>query len=248
MLLAKVLLISTLWGAEQAGHGVNHGVDHGVMGEVFAIDEKNLVEVIMEKLTTLQENGKLDAYNQQIQAKVKNQIERPKPVEGIAHTTSPRTFKHDPSITVTKDLKDHQGVVFHRKGDKLNPLDYKSMNHPFLLIDGDDFDHLTWAFKMLKTFPLAKIILVKGAPLKIMEEIGIKIFFDQFGEITKKLGITQVPALVTQDGATLLVQEMHPDSIYAQDNDQSAPYTLKEASAQPTKATTNLGSHAGDKS
>ena len=71
------------------------------------------------------------------------------------------------------------------------------MTNPLLFIDGDESIQLTWAFRMLKIHPLAKIIFVKGAPLKIMEEIGLTIYFDQHGGITKKLGITQVPAIVT---------------------------------------------------
>jgi conjugal transfer pilus assembly protein TraW len=65
---------------------------------------------------------------------------------------------------------------------------------------------------MLKIHPLAKIIFVKGAPLKIMEEIGLTVFFDQHGKITKKLGITQVPAIVIQDGKHLKIEEVKADA------------------------------------
>ena len=117
---------------------------------------------------------------------------------------------------MSKDLKDHKGVVFHRKNDKVNPLHYLKMTKPFLLIDGDDADHLTWALRMLKKYPLGKIILVKGAPLQIWREIGLTIYFDQLGNITKKLGIKQVPALVTQSGDALLIQEMKADDLWVE--------------------------------
>jgi conjugal transfer pilus assembly protein TraW len=187
-------------------------VDYMIVGEVFPIQEKNLIEVIQAKLLKLQADGKLESYNQQVQSRVKSQIERPAPVAGIAHTITPKTFTYDPSITVTTDLKDAHGTVFHHKGEKVNPLEYRSMTKPFLFIDGDESLQLTWAFRMLKIHPQAKIIFVKGAPIKIMQEIGLTIFFDQHGKITKKLGITQVPAIVTQEGKFLKIEEVKADA------------------------------------
>ena len=101
---------------------------------------------------------------------------------------------------MTKDLKDHQGTVFYQKGQRVNPLETRALTKPLLFIDGDESLHLTWAFLMLKRHPLAKVILVKGASLQIMRELGIQVFFDQAGKITQKLGIRQVPAIVTQEG------------------------------------------------
>jgi conjugal transfer pilus assembly protein TraW len=206
---------------------VVHPKDFGVLGEVFPIQETNLIEVIQAKLLKLQANGKLDTYNQQIQAKVKSQIERPAPVAGITHTVKPRTFTYDPSITVAADLKDTHGTVFHRKGERVNPLHFRSMTKPLLFIDGDDAIQITWAFRMLKKHPLAKIILTNGAPLKIMEDIGLTIYFDQHGKITQKLGIKQVPAIVTQDGEVLKIEEVKADV------DELVEMRLKEAKQKP---------------
>lgn len=210
---------------------VTHPVDHGTFGEVFPINERNLVEVIQEKLLKLQADGKLETYNQQIQKKVKSQIERPAPVAGIVHTKTPRTFTYDPSITVTTDLKDHEGRVFYHKGEKVNPLHYRSMSKPLLFIDGDESMHLTWVFRMLKKYPLAKVILTNGAPLKIMEEMGFAIYFDQHGTITKKLGIKQVPAIVIQekDQEVLMIQEVRGDA------DALVDMRLQETTQQPKR-------------
>ena len=204
-------------------------MDYGVVGEVFPIQEKNLIEVIQAKLLKLQADGKLDKYNQQIQAKVKSQIERPAPVAGITHTVKPRTFTFDPSITVAADLKDHKGTVFHRKGERVNPLHFRAMTKPLLFIDGDDSIQVTWAFRMLKKHPLAKIILTNGAPLKIMEDIGLTIYFDQHGKITQKLGIACVPAIVTQEGEVLKIEEVKADV------DELVEMRLQEAKQKPQK-------------
>ena len=189
-------------------------IDHGVLGEVFDITEQDLIAVILQKLHQLQADGQLEAYQQQIQAKVKDSIERPQPVKDIVHTQTPRSYTFDPSITLSHDLKDHQGNTFYKKGTVVNPLTIRPMTKPLLLIDGDSKDHLTWALKMLKTYPLAKIILVKGAPLKIMKEIGLTIYFDQQGIICKRFGIQQVPVLISQKDDQLLIQEMKTEDIF----------------------------------
>lgn len=186
--------------------------DVGVFGALFPIEEHNLIEVIQTRLAKLQQEGTLTMHQRNIQNKVKKQIERPTPVEGITHTIKPRTFTVDPTITVTQDLKDHQGRVFYQKGQRVNPLESRALTKPLLFIDGDESSHLTWAFFMLKRYPLAKVILVKGAPLQMMKDLGLQVFFDQFGKITKKLGIQQVPAIVTQDGLVLKIEEVKADA------------------------------------
>ncbi len=186
--------------------------DLGTFGAMFPIEENNLLDVIQARLAKLQQEGTLERHQQNIQSKVKKRIERPQAVEGIIHTVQPRTYTFDPSITVTKDLKDHQGTVFYQKGQQVNPLETRALTKSLLFIDGDESTHLTWAFFMLKGHPLAKVILVKGAPLQMMKDLGIPIFFDQFGKITHKLGIKQVPAIVTQEGMLLKVEEQKADA------------------------------------
>ena len=69
---------------------------------------------------------------------------------------------------------------------------------------------------MLKTYPLAKLIFVKGAPLKIMKEIGLTVYFDQQGVICQKFGIKQVPALISQQDEQLLIQEMKAEDLWVE--------------------------------
>lgn len=231
-LFSLILMIQAIWPPSLLGQGQEQAkdpeiaveaakaaeseeaVDFGVMGEVFPILEQDLIEVIMQKLQKLQADGKLEVYQKQIQDRVKNGIEWPNPVKDVIHTKTPRSYTFDPSIVVSKDLKDHNGNVFYKKGTKVNPLTIRPMTKPLLLIDGDETDHLTWAFKMLKTHPLAKIIFVKGAPLKIMKEIGLTIYFDQQGVICQKFGIKQVPTLISQKDDLLLIQEMKAEDIF----------------------------------
>ena len=53
-----------------------------------------------------------------------------------------------------------------------------------------------------------KPILIGGAPLKLMREWKREVFFDQGGVLSRKFLLQQVPAVVTQDGKRLRVDEV----------------------------------------
>jgi conjugal transfer pilus assembly protein TraW len=180
--------------------------DYGVVGNTFEILEEDLLEVIETKLKTLAQDGNLQSHQSKIAAGVKETIKRPKPVEGIQHTTKARAFTYDPSITVPYYLKDHQGKVFYAKGTKVNPLDYQSLTKPLLFIDGDDQPQVEWA---MSQHPAAQIILTKGSPFELMENLDRPVYFDQEGALTKKLGIFQIPTRVTQQEKHLLIEEIN---------------------------------------
>jgi len=179
--------------------------DFGVVGTTFEILEEDLLEVIEKRLKKLEEEGSLQEHQQKIAKQAQEKIKRPKAVEGVHHTTKPRSFIYDPSITVPYDLKDHQGKIFHAKGTKVNSLDYKSLSKPLLFIDGDDEAQVDWAKEQN---PNSQIILIKGSPFELMEKLDRSVYFDQEGVLVKKLGIEQVPAKVTQQEKHLLIEEV----------------------------------------
>lgn len=172
--------------------------------------------VIQEKLQALEAAGTLKTHQEKLVAKIKQALRNPGTVPGIHTTTRPRTFTVNPSIVVPYDLADHQSVVFQKRGTVVNSLHTVSLTKPLLFIDGDDKSQVAWALhqqaERQKTVqPLPKIILVKGSPFSLMEQNGALFYFDQKGSLTKKLGITQVPARVTQVGDLLNIEEVKLD-------------------------------------
>jgi conjugal transfer pilus assembly protein TraW len=190
-------------------------IELGVYGETFPIEEKNLLEVIRVKLQGLSESGKLEDHQKTILNKAKEQLNRPSPVKGIAKTVTPKSFLYDPSITVPYDLKDHEGRVFHQKGTKVNPLNTHQMKCPLMFVDGDDSEQVFWAIQQHKAAENSrkpKIILIQGAPFDLSKKLHLPIYFDQSGVLVKKLGISQVPAMVSQTGEKLLIEEVNTRS------------------------------------
>ena len=174
---------------------------------IYPIEEQDPIVLIQSKLKRMEERGELQRYNQELQKKTKVAIERPKPVEGITKARESRVVYYDPTYEVLEDIKDHTGHVFYKKGTKINPLETVTLSQELLFFDGDDEEQMAFAREKLKERPV-KLILVKGAPLTLSEQLKVPVFFDQAGLLTKKLGIDHVPALVTQDNLLLRIEEI----------------------------------------
>ncbi len=181
--------------------------DLGTRGVIYPIEEEDPIVLIQRKLKGMEERGELKKRNQELQKKTKAAVERPKPVEGITRAQENRTFYFDPTYVGEEDLKDHTGKVFYKKGTKINPLETVTLSHDLLFFDEDDVSQKAWAQQKLQNGPV-KLILVKGAPLSLSEAWKVPVYFDQGGILTKKLGIQHVPALVTQEGLRLRVEEV----------------------------------------
>ncbi len=183
-------------------------LDLGQFGHTFPIIEQSLSEVILAKLQKLEASGDLAKHQKIIQDKVLNHVKNPKSVAGIRNALAKKQFHYNPEITLNNDLKDHKGTIIYPAGTTVNPLDTRPMTKPLLFIDGSDHRQIAWAQGQLQNNPLAKVILVKGSPFdpQLQGAMGERpIFFDQGGKITQKLGIKEVPAIVTQDGSQLLI-------------------------------------------
>ncbi|MDI9640427.1 type-F conjugative transfer system protein TraW [Geitlerinema splendidum] len=193
-----------------------HAKDFGVCGKIAPIEEHDPIVLIQSKLKTMEERGELERHNRELQKKTRMAIERPKPVEGISKAKETHIFYYDPTYIVPEDLKDHMGRIIHSKGTRLNPLETVTLSQELLFFDGDDEDQVAFAKEKLKE-KLAensvKLILVKGAPLSLSEELKVPVYFDQSGLLIKKLGIHHVPALVTQDGVRLRVEEIKKEEL-----------------------------------
>lgn len=188
-----------------------HAKSLGIHGVIYAIEEQDPIQVIQQKLKVMENSGELEQRNLELQKKTRASVERPKPVEGITKATKGRIFYYDSTYIVKEDLKDHQGRVFAKKGTRINPLETVTFSQNLIFLDGDDEEQLVWVQKQCSKSignNSVRLILVKGAPLELSEELGIPVYFDQNGILSKKLGVQHVPAVVSQDNLRLRIQEI----------------------------------------
>jgi conjugal transfer pilus assembly protein TraW len=183
--------------------------DLGVIGPVYPIAEPSLLEVILSKLREADANGVMARLQRDTQVNVKRSIEQPAPVTGITRTTKARSFYYDPSIVAPYAITDAEGKVIVAPGTKVNPLDTVSLSKRLLFIDARDAAQIGRARGILDEHGgKVKVILTGGSYLELMRHWKRPVFYDQQGQLTDRLGIRHVPALVTQEGRRLRIDEI----------------------------------------
>lgn len=179
------------------------------IGPVYEVKEPSMLDEIYRVLNEKQASGELAKLQQQAIDRSKHSIENPKTVANIEKATQNRTFYWDPTITAPRTVLDPSGNTVVKEGTKVNPLDYVSMPENMLFFDGSDEKQVKKMESLYAHYKgQLKSIMVKGKPLDLSRRYNRQIYFDQGGELVRKLGITKVPSLVSQQGKLLRIDEI----------------------------------------
>ncbi len=183
--------------------------DFGVHGETFDIEEKDMLELIHDRLNKLEKSGDLEKHYKSLRDNATRYVEHPEAVKNINNAKLKRTWDFDPTYRLPKDIVDYKGFVLHKAGTLVNPLDTVPLGYNLLFIDGDNPEHLKLAINTHNSAkkPL-KIILIKGSPMELMKNNKLRFYFDQKGTLTGRLGIKHVPAFVEQKENVLKISEV----------------------------------------
>ncbi len=179
------------------------GKDFGVQGTTYPVIEESLLEHLQHQLSAVSPEI-LQLKQLEIQARVKQSVLIPTPVLGVYRATSFRRYTIDPSITLDKDILDHQGHIIAAKGSTENPLTTVQLKTSLLIFDGMDPEQVTWA---VAHGDHTKWILTSGRPMDLMKQHDREVYFDQGGAICRQFKITGVPTMVRQNGHLLEVEE-----------------------------------------
>ncbi len=185
--------------------------DLGVVGKTYEIAERDLIEVMKERFRRLEQTGEMRKLEERYKAKVVEAIERPRPIPSITATQTARTYFVDPTWTLDRNVVDEKGQVLFPAGTRVNPLDYAPLTQTLLFFDQRERSQVAFAKRFLsESKSRVKPILVGGEPLKLMRQWKREVFYDQGGVLSRKFLLKQVPALITQDGNRLRVDEIRP--------------------------------------
>lgn len=191
-------------------------VDLGKRGMTFGVKEEGFVAMMIRKLKNLD----LEKENEKMQALARNRVENPVAVDGIKPATKDRSFYYDPTYTLEEDVVLPCGKVLYKAGTKVNPLDHMDLERRIIFVDGRESKQINWLKEILneKNKDVEhnqkaedRIILVGGSVLKVQEQIGEQVYFDQMGELTTKFGIKASPAIAVQEGKKLNIEEVKLD-------------------------------------
>lgn len=201
--MLAALIFAPLWGRAE---------NLGVIGPTYPIAEPHLLDFIQQRLRDKERSGELKRLEDQARARGIDTVAHPKPVPGIAPTETARTFYYDPSFTLDRNIFDDKGHLLFAAGTRKNPLEIVSMSKHLLFFDARDDKQVARARKLLDFYQGRKVnvkpILVGGSYLDLMRSWRIPVYYDQHGLLTRRFGIGHVPALVSQEGMRLRIDEL----------------------------------------
>lgn len=183
--------------------------DLGNIGPVYPIGEQHFLEMISQRLRDKEHSGELKRLEQQARARGIDAVVHPKPLAGLKPGETARTFYYDPTFVLDRNIFDDKGHLLFASGTRKNPLEVVLMSKHLLFFDGRDQRQVERARALIDHYHgRVKPILVGGSYLDLMKSWRIPVYYDQQGLLTKRFKITQVPAIVSQEGLRLRIDEL----------------------------------------
>lgn len=180
----------------------------GVIGEVFPVEEPDLLVYMKAKAAQMMQDGEWQAKMSAFQNQARQALQHLPPVAESTTTTVARTWTLDPTFTLHHTLYGANGQVIASAGTTINPLDKVQLNETLIFFDARDKAQVAWANAFLaKTQGQVKPILVGGDWIDLSKAWQRQVYFDVNGTISHRLQITHVPSVVTQQGHFLQIQE-----------------------------------------
>ena len=189
--------------------------DLGVWGEVWPIEESDLLVQVEDALKYLEASGELARMNKEARARARERLESPPSVPGIVPATEPRTWLYDPAIIVAEDVVGPGGALIAAAGTRIEPLELRPMTWTLLFIDGTRDVEVQWA--LAQAAP-TRIILLAGRPFDLARRHRRAFYFDQGGTLTERFGLEATPVRMRQEGLKLRIAEIPLDDRTAADS------------------------------
>lgn len=192
---------------------LTQAADLGTWGDLWPVREQDMLQLITQRMQKLQTSGQWDQTMDAFKQRAIENSQRPPPVEGLKRAEKYEQRWFDPSIRLSEDLKDHEGRVFARKGEMVNPLKTVPFMQTLYFINGDDPDQVAWMKRQVPETLISRIILVRGSVPETSAALDSRIYFDQNGMLTERFGLTNVPARITPapSGERLNIETFPPD-------------------------------------
>ena len=198
-----------LVGATLPPFSAAHAEDLGVIGPVYPIVEKDLLTYIEGRLRAKEASGELATIRREVTERARNSIETPQPITGLGKAAKTRTYYYDPSVIVPSAITDDTGRVLVAAGTMVNPLDTVSLSKRLIFFDARDPRQVRAARALIDAHRgQVKPILTGGSYMDLMRQWKLRVYYDQQGVLVRQLGIRAVPALVSQEGKRLRIDEL----------------------------------------
>lgn len=184
-------------------------LDLGVIGPTYGIQEPHLLADIQRRLREKERSGELRRLMEEARSRGVDAVRSPVPVSGLSVTPRARSYYVDPTFTLDRNVIDAQGGLMFAAGTRKNPLEIVSLSKRLLFFDARDPRQVARARQLVSTDgSRVKPILTGGSYLDLMKAWRTPVYYDQQGILTRRLGLRHVPAMVSQEGLLLRVDEV----------------------------------------
>ena len=179
--------------------------DLGVFGEIWPIEEPDLLVQVEHALSELERSGELARLNEEARARARERLEAPPAVPGIAPARASRSWLFDPAIVVQDDFVAPDGSVIAAAGTRIEPLAHRPLTRHLLFIDGRRAVEVEWALSQVAP---TRIVLLAGRPFDLARAHGRVFYFDQAGTLAERFGLSATPSRIRQEGLKLRITEI----------------------------------------
>jgi len=179
----------------------------GIHGNVYEIQEEDAVDYLKGRIAGWQKDGTVKRKQEEAKKRVLQSMLHPKPIAGISTATKDRVFMWDPTFVLDKNVTDGKGHILFPAGTTINPLQYGGLGKRLVFIDARDRRQVEYAIKNNGSYTNDKIILTGRSWVELSKKLNKQVFYDQSGYLTHRFGIMHVPAIVSQDGLKLKIEE-----------------------------------------
>lgn len=183
--------------------------DLGKIGPTYPIAERHLLDHIMSRLREKERTGELKKFEQLAKERATQSVNNPTPVAGLARAQAARTYYFDPTFVLDRNVVDENGALMFPAGTRKNPLEVVGLSKHLLFFDARDPRQVARARELIDVYQgRVKPILVGGSYMDLMKAWKLRVYYDQEGVLVRKFGITAVPAIVSQEGQRLRIDEV----------------------------------------
>ena len=176
----------------------------GTRGPIKMIDERNLIEVMKERLKEINFQKEKERTIQSFW----DRVELPQ----IPSADDSEVRRMDPSIVIQKPMKDADGNVIHERGKVINPLEMKPFTRRLLVVDPTREEEIDWILSRPES-SLKDIVMITNIDrskgwdgyTELQNEIGDSLFM-LTPEVGKRFLITSTPTQVTAENNQFIIE------------------------------------------
>lgn len=184
--------------------------DLGAIGPTVTATEPNLIEVLKQRLASLDLTASQQRAAERYWGKLRY-LELPQ-------ATEPRSRRFDPSVMVTADIKNARGNVIAPAGSRINPLDLMPFHERLLVFDASRPEQVALARELAARYRDRRLVLIASRLDRETGWDGFKRLQDGFRApvyllnepIRARFHIERVPALIDAEGRDIVVREIPP--------------------------------------